>query len=370
MDQYNLIPTGTGSTLRNNLGGQLLQYGNHANVNGFWDSWTGAHSYLTHTESSGTLAGVLYDINQNTYIKNYFSYTSDTSIMDYAIAAMDNVTPDELIGNASSRMGRLGYTLALNSDLMWGGETQVKKKDHLYLSEHILYGSSRLGNRIYPSNLYQYLWDADHGDTAAGTINTLTGIRPWYSDAYQDLIKEDRLTPWQNTHQGIFKFGDMIGYRNYEVTNHLGNVQAVVRDQRLATSTSGDSFLYYRPVFQALYDYYPFGMLMPGRYVEDSTGQNCVTITQVIDRLEAHPGYLLNDPTGGAGSGGFRISGSTQNTTAIGGASLSTNATETGNALTITGSGAGIGSSSYVRPQTDVSCKLQLTIPVFHRSDG
>ncbi|MBS1780250.1 MAG: hypothetical protein JST70_13040 [Bacteroidetes bacterium] len=56
--------------------------------------------------------------------------------MDGAIAAMDNVTPDELIGNASSRMGRLGYPLALNSDLMWGGETQVKKKDHLYLSEH------------------------------------------------------------------------------------------------------------------------------------------------------------------------------------------------------------------------------------------
>ncbi|HVW96812.1 MAG TPA: hypothetical protein VHA56_12655 [Mucilaginibacter sp.] len=354
---------GTGSTLRNNLGSELQQYGDHTDVNNFWDSWTGAHTYLASTESSGTLAGVLYDVNANDYIKSYFSYTSDTSIMDGPIASVDNITPDEMIGNAANRMSGLGYSLAINSDLMWGGDTKVEKKDQLYLSEHIMYGSSRLGNRIYPSNLYEYLWDADHGDTAAGTINTLTGIRPWYSDAYQDLIKEDKLTPWQNTHQSVFKFADMIGYRNYEVTNHLGNVQAVVRDQRLSKATTGDSGLYYRPVCQALYDYYPFGMLMPGRYVEDSNGQNCVTVTQVIDRLAMRPGYLLTDPTGGAGSGGYRISGGTQNTSAIGGASLSTDATENGNGLTVTGSGTGIGSSTdYVLSQTDISYTVTLTV--------
>ena len=43
---------------------------------------------------------------------------------------------------------------------------------------------------------------------------------------------------------------------HYELTNHLGNVMAVITDEPAATET---------PTVESLTDYYPFGMTMPGR---------------------------------------------------------------------------------------------------------
>lgn len=43
---------------------------------------------------------------------------------------------------------------------------------------------------------------------------------------------------------------------HYELTNHLGNVMAVITDEPAATET---------PAVESLADYYPFGMAMPGR---------------------------------------------------------------------------------------------------------
>ena len=43
---------------------------------------------------------------------------------------------------------------------------------------------------------------------------------------------------------------------HYELTNHLGNVMAVITDEPAATET---------PAVESLTDYYPFGMTMPGR---------------------------------------------------------------------------------------------------------
>ena len=46
-----------------------------------------------------------------------------------------------------------------------------------------------------------------------------------------------------------------LGEKRYELTNHLGNVLAVVSDKR-----NGDE-----PYVVSVSDYYPYGMLMPGR---------------------------------------------------------------------------------------------------------
>jgi len=43
---------------------------------------------------------------------------------------------------------------------------------------------------------------------------------------------------------------------HYELTNHLGNVMAVITDEPAATET---------PAVESLTDYYPFGMTLPGR---------------------------------------------------------------------------------------------------------
>ncbi len=48
----------------------------------------------------------------------------------------------------------------------------------------------------------------------------------------------------------------ILGQKNYELTNHLGNVLAVVSDKKLNDN---------EPDVKAVYDYFPFGMQMPDR---------------------------------------------------------------------------------------------------------
>ncbi len=68
-----------------------------------------------------------------------------------------------------------------------------------------------------------------------------------------------------------------LGQKQYELTNHLGNVQATVSD-RLQRGYYGSTKLYFRPAMPSTYDYYPFGMLMPGRWSQD-TGAKCAVVT-------------------------------------------------------------------------------------------
>ncbi len=54
--------------------------------------------------------------------------------------------------------------------------------------------------------------------------------------------------------------------RHYEITNHLGNVMATISDRKLGQSPDGDTLInYYHADLLSAQDYYPGGMLMPGR---------------------------------------------------------------------------------------------------------
>ncbi len=58
------------------------------------------------------------------------------------------------------------------------------------------------------------------------------------------------------------------GNRVYELTNHLGNVLATVPDVVNAIDTSNDAARdYYEAYIQSAQDYYPFGMIQPGRTI-------------------------------------------------------------------------------------------------------
>jgi len=67
---------------------------------------------------------------------------------------------------------------------------------------------------------------------------------------------------------------DSVGKKQYELDNHLGNVLTTVTDKRLQHSTSGTSIDYFNADVASAQDYYPFGMLQPGRqytFGSDST---------------------------------------------------------------------------------------------------
>jgi RHS repeat-associated protein len=55
------------------------------------------------------------------------------------------------------------------------------------------------------------------------------------------------------------------GLKEYELTNHLGNVLATVTDKKLGHSSNDSTVDYYNADVVSAQDYYPFGMLEPGR---------------------------------------------------------------------------------------------------------
>ncbi len=59
-------------------------------------------------------------------------------------------------------------------------------------------------------------------------------------------------------------FDEQVGYKTYELSNHLGNVLATITDRKVP-NVSGTSFTYFNPQITTITDYYPFGMQIAER---------------------------------------------------------------------------------------------------------
>jgi len=104
----------------------------------------------------------------------------------------------------------------------------------LSVSERHLYGSSRLG-------LYTQTVNADNGPKDMADSNSVKYYR---------------------------------GFRQYELSNHLGNVLATISDKKKPVDAGSDAVVdYFDADVTTAQDYYPFGMLMGGRIgYQSSTG--------------------------------------------------------------------------------------------------
>ncbi|OMP80019.1 RHS repeat-associated core domain-containing protein, partial [[Flexibacter] sp. ATCC 35208] len=111
------------------------------------------------------------------------------------------------------------------------GDTAINSGD-LSQTEAHLYGSSRLGMATMTVNVE---------DTTAGATTNITG-----------------LGTGKNI---IFRRGKKF----FELTNHLGNVLATVSDRKIQVSGNGTTVDYYNADVVSAQDYYPFGMIQPGR---------------------------------------------------------------------------------------------------------
>ena len=123
--------------------------------------------------------------------------------------------------------------------------------DELKITEQHLYGSSRVGvnraNKITASRNY-----------TVGAYGA-NGITVQYN--YASSIDYTAPNPVRTRYE--------TGRRNYELSNHLGNVLAVVTDNVLARieNPPAPGVLRFVPHIVQANDYYPFGMIMPGRSV-------------------------------------------------------------------------------------------------------
>ena len=211
------------------------------------------------------------------------------------------------------------------------------------LSEHDIYGSSRLGVKKYwgPQTVSGYRAPAqmglswDYGNNLFDTVR-LWQRQPWYSLDYQDDITDTVLSPFGNAYTGKYIGTHITGLKQYEFTDHLGDVMATISDARgtIGAGALPDSFLItsYTPVLQSETDYYPFGMVMPGRNTTDSS-VHCENVTATVD-MPVHNFVTIYWPDG--------------HETAFGGATVSVGASP----LVLTAPGAGGGLHYTLTPAT------------------
>ena len=116
------------------------------------------------------------------------------------------------------------------------------------------------------------------------TLSNL-GLKPWYNttlEAYQDAGSTNVYAP---SLLNSASAAHVLGQKQYELSSHLGNVQATVSDKRYVQkqylSTTDSLRKGFAVAVRSLYDYYPFGMPMKERSTSDTATQS-VYMSQVV----------------------------------------------------------------------------------------
>jgi RHS repeat-associated protein len=156
---------------------------------------------------------------------------SSKSNLEFVYDAMGNRIMKIETDNAGALLKKVYYLRDAQGNVMsiytLADNTSETLKE-LKLTERSIYGSSRVGTENPGLILDSY----DPGFTATSISNQ-----------------------------------QLIGDRNYELSNHLGNVLQVVSDRKLAVETAPESGVvdYYIADVVSQSDYYPFGMMLPNR---------------------------------------------------------------------------------------------------------
>ena len=255
--------------------------------------WPGSDAVISDITGGKELPVLNYYDNPVSYMNNFLqSYSvayTDTGLslvngFDYKTLAAKVLPPDE-------------------EAPVYTNDPQIKYED-FHLASHHIYGSSRIGIDAYWPKQYNATWDYEHNqmDTVRLYLR-----QPWYSYLYNAEIQPYQSSPFGNTLFGQAMAQHLLGQKQYELTNHLGNVQVTVSDKRYLKDLNGDG---QRDMFAAslpaVYDYYPFGMLMPGRTTQD-TNKHCTLVmqTQVVPQQ-----VYVSDPLSqnSSGTGGATLS--------------------------------------------------------------
>lgn len=256
--QNSLVNFGDQAAIAAAAGGDKRAHG----LYGFASWWPSSLTVLNSMGySSGSLAKVGYFNDPVTYLNGLTDY----SIIDTALSLVGSI--DFVTLTAAAGIPISGPSIYEEPEL---------KSQRISLGNHHLYGSSRLGISNYFPTQFRNFWDF-----RSGTVDTALNIpMPWYSYVYNDLIDTARVSPWGNSLSRSATAQHLLGQKQYELASQLGNVHAVLSDKRFVKRTGGTLRDYFNASIVAAYDYYPYGQLMPGRYVSD-TAPVCVTSTQM-----------------------------------------------------------------------------------------
>lgn len=230
----------------------------------FFDAWSGRTAALDACTTPEYKLGAVYTSNPALSIKDMSAQIGNTAIAGLITGMAD--------------MDLYGYydrlvTAGLDAPVVRAELLKSTMGDTMGLSEHHLYGSTRLGIQRYDSTSV-----ANILRPVTGTERRVLKLRiPWYSYSYESLIDSTKKLPFTTVPHPYTKkwtVNRTLGRRFYELSDHLGNVLATVLDRRTGagTRTIGSATFYDRwhADLASATDYYPGGMMMPGRNTEYS----------------------------------------------------------------------------------------------------
>jgi hypothetical protein len=142
--------------------------------------------------------------------------------------------------------------------------------DSLYLSEHHLYGSSRLGIKSYPDSLLLNVFEA------SVLTDNISSLRPWYHYGFDNLVDSPKLLPYTGNTSNMFRNKTLrasrtMGLKHYELTDHLGNVNVAILDKKTGTGDGNPGeYAFLSANISSFTDYAPFGSALTGRSGEFS----------------------------------------------------------------------------------------------------
>lgn len=135
-------------------------------------------------------------------------------------------------------------------------------------AEQHLYGNKRLGLKKPNKMMYGKKFTGNYSTSLLDYVVTGQEV------AYQPVQEEHKYTRQR-------------GLKRYELTNHLGNVLAVVSDRRLSVAHSGtNTHSHYKADVLEAQDYYPFGMTMPGREYKVAANEQAYSPVTVLESVD------------------------------------------------------------------------------------
>ncbi|HEY4481246.1 MAG TPA: RHS repeat-associated core domain-containing protein, partial [Candidatus Brocadiaceae bacterium] len=178
-------------------------------------------------------------IKWNVYGKITDIYKHDSTVISYTYDASGNRISKTVIPPSGGGGAVTWYVRDATGNVM---SVYWLKEDTVRQDELHMYGSSRLGI-IKPERFLTL--STQYGDTSG----TLSLLGTWKGRVFTR------------------------GKKFFELSNHLGNVLVTITDRKQQVPKNDTLLKYYEPDVATANDYYPFGMLQPGRkYSAAGTG--------------------------------------------------------------------------------------------------
>jgi YD repeat-containing protein len=172
----------------------------------------------------------------------------------------------------------------------YGKISQIKKGDSVIISYTYDPGGNRISKTVNKTSPafsmttwytrdaqgdVMSIYEAGNSDLNGGLL-TQTELHLFGSNRLgllkRNLIVDDTIPVNVSSgkiHMPVLGTGDSIpfarGNKLFELSNHLGNVLVAVNDKKVGVSTNNNTVEYFNPQVVSAQDYFPFGMLQPGR---------------------------------------------------------------------------------------------------------